>query len=135
MLNRHSSKTVLQSIRQLDYVILLCEDIPPMKQFYRDVMRLAIYSESADWVEFRAGSTLLALRRRGREYDGPSGKPESASVQLAFRVSPSDVDRCYNELERAGVVILDTPKDQEWGHRTLFFRDPEANVLEIYADL
>ena len=135
MLNRHSSKAVLQSIRQLDYVVLLCGDIPPMKQFYRDVMRLPIYSESADWVELRAASTLLALRRRGRGYDGPPGLADSASVQLAFRVPPGDVDRCYTELEEAGVVILDRPKNQEWGHRTLFFRDPEANVLEIYADL
>ncbi len=135
MLNRHSSKSVLQAIRQLDYVVLLCEDIPPMKRFYRDVMRLPIYSESADWVEFRAGSTLLALRRRGREYDGPPGRADSASVQLAFRVPPGEVDHCYAELERADVVILDLPKNQDWGHRTLFFRDPEANVLEIYADL
>jgi catechol 2,3-dioxygenase-like lactoylglutathione lyase family enzyme len=25
--------------------------------------------------------------------------------------------------------------DQPWGHRTLFFRDPDGNLLEIYADL
>jgi catechol 2,3-dioxygenase-like lactoylglutathione lyase family enzyme len=27
------------------------------------------------------------------------------------------------------------PTDQPWGHRTLFFRDPDGNVLEIYADI
>lgn len=27
------------------------------------------------------------------------------------------------------------PKDQPWGHRTVFFRDPDGNILEIYADL
>jgi catechol 2,3-dioxygenase-like lactoylglutathione lyase family enzyme len=27
------------------------------------------------------------------------------------------------------------PTDRPWGHRTLFFRDPDGNILEIYADL
>jgi len=25
--------------------------------------------------------------------------------------------------------------DQPFGHRTLFFRDPDGNVLEIYAEI
>jgi len=29
----------------------------------------------------------------------------------------------------------ETPQDQPWGHRTLFFRDPDGNVLEIYAEI
>jgi lactoylglutathione lyase len=37
-------------------------------------------------------------------------------------------------LER-GVKILAGPADQPWGHRTLFFRDPDGNVLEIYAEI
>jgi hypothetical protein len=37
-------------------------------------------------------------------------------------------------IER-GVEILDPPTDQPWAHRTRFFRDPEGNLLEIYADL
>jgi hypothetical protein len=27
------------------------------------------------------------------------------------------------------------PTDQPFGHRTLFFRDPDGNVLEIYAEI
>jgi lactoylglutathione lyase len=27
------------------------------------------------------------------------------------------------------------PTDQPWGLRTLFFRDPDGNVLEIYAEI
>jgi catechol 2,3-dioxygenase-like lactoylglutathione lyase family enzyme len=27
------------------------------------------------------------------------------------------------------------PTDQPWGHRTLFVRDPDGNVVEIYAEI
>ena len=94
-------------------------------------------SDSERWVTFRVGSTLLTLRPRGYWLaweDGavPNG---SAAVQLAFRVPPSAIERCQDELVAQGVPIVrgltDIPAVR---HRTLFFRDPEDNVIEIYAE-
>ena len=45
------------------------------------------------------------------------------------------VDACAEELQAAKVKIIGEPTDQPWGHRTLFFRDPDNNILEIYADI
>jgi len=50
-------------------------------------------------------------------------------------VPPSAVDACDAELVAKGVTIVRGPADlPEWRHRTLFFRDPEDNVIEIYAE-
>jgi len=58
-----------------------------------------------------------------------------AAVQLAFRVPPPAVDACHAELLAKGVPILRGPTDlPDWRHRTLFFRDPEDNIIEIYAE-
>jgi catechol 2,3-dioxygenase-like lactoylglutathione lyase family enzyme len=132
----------LATIRHLDYVILLCDDPARMRGFYDEVMGFPVYRDKFDggWVELRVGSVLLVLRPRGwlalngRGYDGGRA-PDSASIQLAFRVAPSEVDACHARLLKQGVEVLDPPTDQPWGHRTLFFRDPEGNLLEIYADL
>jgi catechol 2,3-dioxygenase-like lactoylglutathione lyase family enzyme len=45
------------------------------------------------------------------------------------------VARCATELADAGVPIVLPPTDQAWGHRTLFFPDPDGNVLEIFAEI
>lgn len=124
----------LKAIRNVDYVILLCADVERMKQFYHTIMGFPLYRDWGTWVEMPVGPTLLALRPRGRPYDGES-IPGAAGVQLAFRVTPSEVDSCYTELLEKGVEILDAPKDQDYGHRTLFFKDYEGNILEIYADI
>jgi glyoxylase I family protein len=126
---------VLSAIRHLDYVVILCRDIGRMKAFYRDVMQFPILSESETWIEHRVGSVVLALRGRTRAYDGPAAPAGAAHLQLAFRVTPAQVDDCHAELVARNVEILEPPTSQSWGHRTLFFRDPENNVLEIYADL
>jgi lactoylglutathione lyase len=125
---------MLNLIRNLDYVVLLCEDVSQMKRFYHETLGLSIYRDWDNWIEMRLGSVLLTLRMRGRPYDG--GKlPNSASVQLAFRVAPKEIDACYAELLEKQVEITEAPRDQEYGHRTLFFKDPEGNILEIYADI
>jgi glyoxylase I family protein len=66
--------------------------------------------------------------------DGPLA-PGTAAVQLAFRVPPAALDACHAELVAKGVSILRAPTDlPSWRHRTLFFRDPEDNLIEIYAE-
>lgn len=118
----------------LNYVILLCNDLALMKFFYHETLGFPIEHDWGEWIEMRAGAVLLTLRWRGRSYDGPKAYG-SAGVQLAFRVTPAEVDDWHAELLQKEVEILEPPQDKDYGHRTLFFKDPEGNILEIYADL
>lgn len=87
------------------------------------------------WAEYRVGSSVLALTSRGLMFDDPAPPTGAMSLQLAFRVAPREVDACARLLRERGVALVGEPTDRPWGHRTLFFRDPDGNVLEIYADL
>ena len=127
----------LGEIRNLDYAILLCNKMDETRAFYRDVMKFPIETDAPNWVSFRVGAALLTLRPRGKWAVCDDGKsvPGSAALQLAFRVPPPAVDACHAELVASGVPILRGPTDlPDWRHRTLFFRDPEDNIIEIYAE-
>ena len=126
---------MLEAVKKLSYVIVLCDDLDRMKAFYRKLFAFPVESEPANGLVFRAGSVLLSLRLRTRDYDGRGGGDVSPGVQLAFLVSPAEVDQCYNQLVDMGVKILDPPTDQPRGHRTVYFADPEGNILEIYAEI
>jgi len=126
------------AISNLDYIILLCERIAETREFYLNVMKFPLEMDRPNWVSFRVGSGLLTLRPRGQGlawHDGPA-VDGAACVQLAFRVPPPAVEECHRELVTNGIEILSPPKDlPNWRHRTLFFRDPEGNIIEIYAEL
>lgn len=127
----------LGGIGNLDYTVLLCDRLAETRAFYRDVMGVALEIDQENWVSFRVGAALLTLRPRGIWSVCDDGKalPGSAAVQLAFRVAPPAVDACHAELVAKGVPILRPPTDlPNWRHRTLFFRDPENNIIEIYAE-
>lgn len=127
----------LSEIRNFDYAVLMCSRMEETRAFYRDVMGFAVETDRGNWVSFRVGATLLTLRPRGAwaVCDDGQSVPGSASVQLAFRVPPPAVDACHAQLVAKGVPILRGPTDlPDWRHRTLFFRDPEDNIIEIYAE-
>ena len=126
---------MLEFIQSLSYVIVLCEDMDRMKVFYKDILPFPVEAESPTDLALRAGPVMLALRKRTRDYDGQGATAGSPGLQIAFRVAPEQVEPCHAELVKMGVTILDPPTDQPRGHRTVYFADPEGNLLEIYAEI
>lgn len=126
----------LRAIRNLDYVIVFARDMAAMRKFYAEILGLPVYRDvHPSWIEYRIGGSLLALTERGFVFNDPPTPKGALSLQLAFRVTAKEVDACAEALRRQGIRLVGEPTDQPWGHRTLFFRDPDGNVLEIYADL
>jgi hypothetical protein len=42
----HEQARMLKSIRNVDYVVLLCNDLPAMRHFYHHIMAFPIYLET-----------------------------------------------------------------------------------------
>jgi catechol 2,3-dioxygenase-like lactoylglutathione lyase family enzyme len=130
------SRSAFQAIRAIDYTVVFVRDMAAMRGFYEDILRFPLSRElSPGWIEYRVGNNTLALAKPSRTASDALTPKGSASVQLAFKVSASEVDQCADELVRQGVPLLSPPTDQAFGHRTLFFRDPDGNLLEVFADI
>ena len=131
-----SSSSAFRAIRAIDYTVIFVRDMTAMRRFYEDILGFAVLRElSPRWIEYRVGDNTLALARpnlTAADIPTPNG---SASLQLAFKVSAPEVDQCADELVRQGVSLLSPPTDQVFGHRTVFFRDPDGNLLEVFADI
>lgn len=123
-------------ILAIDYTVIFARDMAAMRRFYEGVLGFRRQRElSENWIEYKVGSNTLALAKpklTAADTPIPDG---SASLQLAFRVSPADVDKCADQLIREGVNLVSPPTNQSFGHRTVFFRDPDGNLLEIFADI
>jgi catechol 2,3-dioxygenase-like lactoylglutathione lyase family enzyme len=123
-------------LRGIDYTVIFARQMEAMRIFYGSVLGFPQHRElGSQWIEYRVGSNILALTERGLMFNDPAPPVGELSLQLAFRVSPNEVSSCAATLTDRGVEIIAGPTDQPWGHRTLFFRDPDGNVLEIYAEI
>lgn len=133
---QETPKSALSHIRQIDYTVVFVRDLGAMRHFNEQVLEFPLARTLGDgWFEYHVGTTTLALRTYdGRLSDLPPATG-ALSVQLAFRVSPSSVAACAAELEAKGAKLVAPLTDHPFGHRTIFFRDPDGNLLEIYAEI
>ena len=126
----------LSQIRQIDYTVIFASNIDAMRLFYENVMEFSLLRILSDcWIEYRVGSTTLALTAHGARFNDTPPEQGALSLQLAFRVSPQAVAECATALEAKGVKLISPLTDHPFGHRTIFFRDPDGNVLEIFAEI
>jgi catechol 2,3-dioxygenase-like lactoylglutathione lyase family enzyme len=130
------TRSPFSSIRAIEYTVILVRDMVAMRRFYEEVLAFPVLRElSANWIEYGLGPNTLALAKPGRTATDAPVPHRSASLQLAFKVSAAEVDACADELARHSVALLSPPTNQSFGHRTLFFRDPDGNLLEVYAEI
>lgn len=128
--------SAFRAIRAIDYTVIFARDMVAMRRFYEHVLGFPLLRElSPNWIEYRVGDNTLTLANPSRTATDEPVPFGTASLQLAFKVSTPDVDRCASELLEQGVELLSPPTDQTFGHRTLFFRDPDGNLLEVFADI
>ena len=126
----------LGHIRQIDYTVIFAPNMEAMRHFYETVMEFPLLRTLSDrWIEYRIGSTTLALTTHGARFNDPPPAQGALSLQMAFRVAPQIVADCAAALEAKGVELIWPLTDHPFGHRTIFFRDPDGNVLEIFAEI
>lgn len=128
--------SAFRAIGAIDYTVIFVRDMAAMRRFYEDILGFPLLRElSPGWIEYRVGANTLALARPSRTASDTPMPDGTAALQLAFKVTPPEVDLCADELLRQGIDLVAPPTDQAFGHRTLFFRDPDGNLLEVFADI
>jgi catechol 2,3-dioxygenase-like lactoylglutathione lyase family enzyme len=116
----------------LDLVTLLVADVAVSTRFYRDVLGLTVIKDKDGYVELESGGVRLALYSR-EALAKLLAVPEDrvGRIDLSFHVE--DADRAFSELVERGAEPLVPPRTMPWGHRLAFVRDPEGNLIEVFA--
>jgi catechol 2,3-dioxygenase-like lactoylglutathione lyase family enzyme len=123
---------------KLDMVGIVVEDLGRARAFYR---RLGLdVPEGDDHVEATlpgglrvAWDTVDTIRSFDPEWEPPSG---GQRIGLAFLCdAPAEVDSLYAELAEAGQGGHKEPWDAFWGQRYAQVKDPDGNVVDLFAPL
>jgi len=113
---------------------LITNDVPGLAAFYEQVLQVQPHKEGDDYVEFRTGTAVLALfsaSAQERYMPGSTTPGQNHSAILEFRVR--DVDQEYARLQNVVRSWVKKPATQPWGTRSIYFRDPDGNLVDFFT--
>ena len=119
---------------QLFEAALYTNDLAAAERFYHDTLGLEIVSRMDDrGLAFRCGATVLLVFDRARTRVPDAGVPTHGATgegHIAFVVADSQLDAWRERLNGCGIAI---EAEVNWatGGRSLYFRDPAGNVVEL----
>jgi len=115
---------------------LITSDVDRLIKFYEPVLGLKAKRSGENYAEFHTGAGVLAIfsaDAQEKYIPGSAEAAENKSVILEFKVG--DVDREYGRLQGLVKTWVKPPTTQPWGTRSIYFRDPDGNLVDFYSVL
>jgi len=112
---------------------LITNNVGHLVKFYESVLGIKAQRSGDEYAEFRTGVGVLAIFSAEAQEKYIPGSGEAArnrSAILEFKVA--DVDHEYARLQPLVKTWAKRPTTQPWGTRSVYFRDPDGNLVNFY---
>ena len=113
---------------------LVTADVPRLTAFYEAITGAAKGRAADGYVEFASaaeGLAIVGLRAQQAYGEGVIAPGQNRSAILDFEVG--DVDAEYARLKPLVADWVMAPTDMPWGNRVILFRDPDGNLINMFA--
>ena len=120
-------------IDRIDHVVMTVRDIDATCDFYARVLGMRVVTFAGGRKALAFGRQKINLHLAGREFEPKAAHPTPGSVDLCLIASGS-LDEVEAHLRDCGVAIVEGPvaKTGAIGPiRSVYFRDPDANLIEV----
>lgn len=124
-------------IARIDHVVLTVADLERTLSFYERVlgMRPVTFGDGRRALAF--GDQKLNLHQAGREFEPKARRPTPGSVDICF-TTEVPLDEVAAHLRAESVAIELGPVDKVGARRalrSLYFRDPDGNLIEVSNEI
>jgi uncharacterized glyoxalase superfamily protein PhnB len=113
---------------------LVTDDVEGLAAFYARLVAAEVPLNEY-YVEIQTGLVSIGFsKRQFTEYSEDDAIPQHSqpgTLVLDFEVT--DVDAEYERVAALGVEWVMTPTTQPWGNRSMVFKDPDGNLLNVFS--
>ena len=113
---------------------LITNDVKALAAFYSQILQIEPRKSGDDYVEFptKVGTlALFAATAQEKYIPGSATAGQNHSSILEFRVG--NVDDEYARLRPVVKSWVKGPTTQPWGTRSIYFRDPDGNLVNLFT--
>jgi len=115
---------------------LVTDDVEALAAFYATLVEAEV-ALNEYYVEVPAGPATIGFsKRRFTEYRESAAAPAAGGdgqSELVLDFMVADVDAEYDRIAALDVDWVMPPTTQPWGNRSMIFRDPDGNLVNVFS--
>jgi catechol 2,3-dioxygenase-like lactoylglutathione lyase family enzyme len=116
-------------------ICLVTRDVRRVRQFYEAVLKSEFHGdETFAWLDGASG-TFSIFGAEGMEKMAPGSMKGAGHGSYTIEFEVDDVDAEFERLKGIGVQFVKEPTTQSWRRRSMWFRDPDGNIVNFYKSL
>lgn len=117
---------------RLTGICLVSDDVLRLAGFYADLLGCPIEGD-ADFAWVQApGARLSVFASSGMTAMAPDSMPGAGRGAMTLEVEVDDVGAAHARAVAADVAVVKAPTTQPWGRESVWLRDPDGNIVNLY---
>jgi catechol 2,3-dioxygenase-like lactoylglutathione lyase family enzyme len=120
-------------VQRIDHIVLTVADLETTIAFYERALGMEAVSFGEGRRGLAFGDQKLNLHQAGREFEPKARRPTPGAIDLCF-TTDVPLEDVAAHLRRESIEIEHGPVDKVGARRalrSLYFRDPDGNLVEI----
>jgi predicted enzyme related to lactoylglutathione lyase len=118
---------------RLTGMCLVSDGVRRLAGFYESVLEIEAQGDE-QYSYFDTGAVQLSIfSTQGTEGMAPGATAGAGTGRWLIEFRVADVDAEHARLVALGVAIVKPPTTQPWGMRSVWFRDPDGNMVDLFA--
>ena len=117
-------------------VRIITADLPRLVAFYELVTGMTAERPALVFAEFRTAVGTLAIGATATLalFGGDAVAQAAANRSAIIEFQVEDVDADFERLKgELGEALVQVPTTMPWGNRSLLFRDPDGNLVNLFT--
>ena len=122
-------------MKRFNGVCLVTNNLPRLRDFYCDLLQSGAEGDDTFVTILCDGAVFAIYTTTGMEGMAPGSTSSSDHGGLTLEFEVEDVDQEYERLLERDIPIVKPPTTQPWGRRSVWFRDPDGNIINFFSAL
>jgi uncharacterized glyoxalase superfamily protein PhnB len=114
-------------------ICLITKNVPVLVEFYKRVLGIDAEGDDIHAELKTQGGNIAIFSYDGMEDMAPHSMEGSGygSFTISFKIE--DVDAEFERLKMMNVDFVKPPQTYPWGSRSLWIRDPDGNIINLFC--